>query len=290
MPSSLRRRQARRCQHLLSRMRQGVVNQPLRHPLQVRHLRGRHRLRRARDRPPELQLPDLPHRCQRQEQCPLLPVLPGRARYQARYQARHWVRLRASRPGPEPIRRPIREQIRCQASPKVWPQVKQQARNRRVNRQLPPGRPRHHLPLQVSPARARRELVRQSPQSCPPPDFLPDCRPERPCLPGLLLPVRPLQLPHLALALDLKWRRVLASQPRQMPVPLPQLQPPPVHQRRPQALLLPPPLLAPLPASTGKCQRPRLLQTPLPSRRLVPPCPVLRRRRSFGRWRAAPDP
>nr|WP_094461667.1 hypothetical protein [Pannonibacter phragmitetus] len=78
------RRQARRRQYLLSRMRQGVVNQPLRHPLQVRHLRGRHRLRRARDRPPELQLPDLPHRCQRQERCPLLQLLPDRARYQAR--------------------------------------------------------------------------------------------------------------------------------------------------------------------------------------------------------------
>ncbi len=265
-------------------MRQGVVNQPLRHPLQVRHLRGRHRLRRARDRLPELQLPDLPHRCQRQEQCPLLPVLPGRARYQARYQARHWVRLWASRLSPEPIRRPIREQIRCQASPKVWPQLRQQARNHPVNRQLPPGRQRHHLPPPqlAPPAWARRGLVRQSQP--------PDCRPERPCLPGLLLPVRPLQLPLPALALDLKWRRVLASQPRQMPVPLPQLQPPPVHQRRPQALLLPLPLLAPLPASTGKCQRPRLLQTPLPPRRLVPLCPVRRRRRSFGRWRAAPGP
>lgn len=284
MPSSLHRRQARRCQNLLSRMRQGVVSQPLRRPLQMRRLRALLRLLRPRGRPPAQEQPDLPHRCQRQEQCPLLPVLPDRARYQARYQVRHWVRLWASWLGPEPIRRPIREQIRCQASPKVRPQ----ARNHPVNRQLHPCRSHHHLPLPqlVPPAWARRELVRQSPQSRPPPD----CRPERPCLPGLLLPVMPLQLPHLALALDLKWRRVLASQPRQMPVPLPQMQPPPVHQRRPQALLLPPPLLAPLPASTGKCQRPRLLQTPLPSRRLVPLCPVRRRRRSFRRWRAVPDP
>ena len=273
-------------------MRQGVVNQPLRHPLQVRHLRGRHRLRRARDRPPELQLPDLPHRCQRQEQCPLLPVLPGRARYQARYQVRHWVRhqgrLGASRPDPEPIRRPIREPLRQSIRRQLRPQVKQQARNHPVNRQLHPCRSHHHLPLPqlVPPAWARRELVRQSPQSRPPPD----CRPERPCLPGLLLPVMPLQLPHLALGRYLRCRRVLASQPRQMPVPLPQMQPPPVHQRRPQALLLPLPLLAPLPASTGKCQRPRLLQTPLPPRRLVPLCPVRRRRRSFRRWRAGRGP
>ena len=283
MPSSLHRRQARRCQNLLSRMRQGVVSQPLRRPLQVRHLRGRHRLRRARDRPP-----DLPHRCQRQEQCPLLPVLPDRARYQARYRVRHQGRLGASRPGPEPIRELLQQAVRRHLRPLVKQQIKQQARNHPVNRQLHPCRSHHHLPLPqlVPPAWARRELVRQSPQSRPPPD----CRPERPCLPGLLLPVMPLQLPHLALGRYLRCRRVLASQPQQMPVPLPQLQPPPVHQRRPQALLLPLPQLAPLPASTGKCQRPRLLQTPLPPRRLVPLCPVRRRRRSFRRWRAAPDP
>ncbi|SUB00903.1 Uncharacterised protein [Pannonibacter phragmitetus] len=285
---SLRRKQACSRQHLPSRTRQGALNQPLRHPLQVRHLRGWHRLRRARGRPQEVELPDLPHRCQRQERCPLLQLLPGRARYQVRY----WVRLWASRPGPDPIRRPIREQARCQPSPshrgrpRVWPKVRQPVRSL-----LHPCRPRHHPPLPqlAPPARARRELVRQSPQSRPPPD----CRPERPCLPGLL-PVRPLQLPHLALLRHLRWRRVLASHPRQMPVPLPQIQPQPLRQRRSQARLLPCPLLARLPAPLCRglclCLRPRRLRPVQVPHSHGLPCPVRRRRRSFRLWRAGRGP
>lgn len=262
---------------LVFRTQQGAFRRQLRRLPALRHRWCPHRAVPPRVRSPQEELPlprqrFPPHRFRQQQQIPFSLVLPDRPRM--------W----ASWPGRVPVKGQVRPKLnrsdsRSPASSSLAPSSL--AHSSPASRKLRPCQSRPHLLLVGAQAlvRARRQRLRQNPQSKPPPGSLPQVLP---CLQRREPPLRQQRLRHLSLQRHLSWPRVLASPLRQMPVSWRRMQPPTPCRGKVQAQPLS------LPAPTHRYPSPCLLQPVQLAQAHGLPCPERRPRRSFRRWRAGP--